>query len=408
MLLYYIHDMQMATLMPWRAAAEMTEATMRSPYTPGAQTHMGRAVAAGAELFERSTRRFAKPKFNINSIKVGNDLVDIEEQIIDSKPFCNLLHFRRATSSQNLPRVLIVAPMSGHHSTLLRGTVETMMQDHDVYITDWVDARMVPLYDGLFDLDDYIAYVIDYLRLLGPDVHVVAVCQPAVPVLCAVALMADMDDPAQPRSMTLMGGPIDTRSCKTAVTEFAETRPMEWFRNTVIHALPFYYPGANRLVYPGFIQLNGFMAMNVERHVSEHFKLFENLVKGDDDSVTSHTRFYDEYLSVMDVTAEFYLQTVDKVFKQHALPNGTYDWRGRIVKPEAIRKTALLTVEGELDDISGAGQTRPALELCSNLPDDMKQMYLQIGVGHYGIFSGRRWRENVYPILRDFIAGHQA
>jgi len=403
MLLYHIHDWQHAALAPFRMAAEATHAAMRNPFFPaGKSTRMGRSIAAGAELFERTTRRFGKPAFNIRTIRLGRNDIKVTEELIHTKPFCRLLKFR-ADIERKVPKVLLVAPMSGHHATLFRGTVEGLLQQHDVYVTDWIDAKMVPLYQGKFDLEDYISYVMEFIRLLGPDVHVLGVCQPTVPVLCAVALLAEMKDPAQPRSMTLMGGPIDARFIKTAVTELAVKRPIEWFRNTVIHAIPFYYPGAHRLVYPGFIQLHGFMSMNVERHVGEHMKLFENLVKGDEDPATKHRQFYDEYLSVMDVTAEFYLQTIERVFQHHDLANGTFTWHGQHVKPAAITQTALLTVEGELDDISAPGQTRPALDLCSGLPPKMKKAHLQIGVGHYGIFNGRKWRENILPVFHDFV-----
>lgn len=407
MFLYHLHDWQHAALAPLRLAAEATHAAFHHPLFPAAQkTHFGRSVAAGAELFERSTRRFTKPSFNIRSIRVGREDVEVTEEILLTKPFCRLLHFK-AERARAVPRVLLVAPMSGHHATLLRGTVESLLADHDVIITDWIDAKLVPLYQGKFDLEDYIAYLMEFMRKLGPDLHVIGVCQPTVPVLAAVSLLAQHNDPAQPRTMTLMGGPIDTRFTKTAVTEFAAKRPMEWFRHTVIHSLPFYYPGAHRLVYPGFIQLQGFMSMNVERHVGAYVKLFQNLVKGDEEPAATHRKFYDEYLSVMDVTAEFYLQTVERVFKRHDLAEGKFMWRGELVRPAAIKRTALMTVEGELDDISAPGQTRPAHDLCSNLPPDMKKAYLQIGVGHYGIFNGRKWREHVLPEIHEFIMKHR-
>jgi len=405
MILYHLHDWQRATMAPFRMAAEATQAAFQNPYFPASYTKFGRTIAAGAELFERATRRFGKPHFGLKTVKIFRQSVPIEEEILLAKPFCRLLHFKRHIEA-NDPKVLIVAPMSGHHSTLLRGTVEAMLPDHDVYITDWIDAKLVPLAAGKFDLEDYISYLMEFIRFLGPDVHLVAVCQPAPAVLCAVALLADMDDPKQPRSMTLMGGPIDTRISKTSVTELADKRPMEWFRNTVIHALPFYYPGAHRLVYPGFVQLHGFVSMNVERHVNEHIKMFRHLVVGDGDGATTHRKFYDEYLSVMDTTAEFYLQTIERVFKEHNLPKGTFTWNGKLVKPQAIKKTALLTIEGELDDISAPGQTRPAIDLCSGLPDNMKKAHLQIGVGHYGIFNGRKWRESILPVVRSFIREH--
>jgi poly(3-hydroxybutyrate) depolymerase len=405
MLLYHIHDFQHATLAPFRMAAEAAQAAFHNPFFPSTNTQFGRTMAAGAELFERTTRRFTKPTFGLHTTKIFHEPVAVTEEIVLRKPFCNLLHFKRDTDKQD-PKVLLVAPMSGHHATLLRGTVEAMLPEHDVYITDWIDAKMVPLSKGKFDLEDNIEYIMNFIRALGPDVHVMAICQPAPSVLAAVSLLAQMDDPAQPRSMTLMGGPIDTRVAKTSVTELAATRPLDWFKNTVIHALPFYYPGAHRLVYPGFLQLQGFVSMNVERHVGEHVKLFRNLVKGDEDSATSHRKFYDEYLSVMDVTAEFYLQTIERIFQTHALANGTFTWHGQTVDPGAITKTAVLIVEGELDDISAPGQTRPALDLCSSLPDSMKKAHLQIGVGHYGIFNGRKWREMVLPVIAGFMREH--
>ena len=405
MLLYHIHDWHRAALAPFRFAANAAQATFQSPFLPHSYTRFGRALAAGAEIFERTTRNFGKPVFGLNTTKVMGDVVNVTEEVVMKRPFCNLLHFKRETNVTS-PRVLLVAPMSGHHATLLRGTVEALLPEHDVYITDWVDAKLVPLAEGKFDLEDYITYVMDFTRHLGPDVHLMAICQPAPAVLCAVSLLAEMNDPAQPRSMTLMGGPIDVRVAKTVVTQLAEERPMDWFRNTVVHALPFYYPGAHRMVYPGFLQLNGFISMNVERHVGEHTKLFQNLVKGDEDSADAHRKFYDEYLSVMDTTAEFYLQTVERIFKNHDLAEGTFRWHDMTVKPQLIKKTALLTVEGELDDISAPGQTIVAHTLCSGLPENMKKAHLQIGVGHYGIFNGRKWREFVLPVVRDFMREH--
>jgi poly(3-hydroxybutyrate) depolymerase len=403
MMLYHFHDWQRAAMAPFRMAAEATQMAFQNPFMPANQSRFGRTIAASAELFERSTRNFAKPSFGLKSTKIRGTNVAVTEEIVASKPFCNLRHFKRAIESHNDPKVLIVAPISGHHATLLRGTVEAMLPEHDVYITDWIDAKLVPASKGKFDLEDNIDYIMDFSRLLGPDVHLVAVCQPAVPVLAAMSLLAQLNDPHQPRSMTLMGGPIDPRKAPTVVTRLASERPIEWFKNTVIHSLPFYYPGAHRLVYPGFIQLQGFMSMNVERHVGEHVKLFQNLVKGDDDSATSHRKFYDEYLSVMDSTAEFYLQTVERVFQKYDLPNGTFTWRDMTVTPSAITQTALLTVEGELDDISAPGQTMPAHDLCSGLAAEKKKAHLQIGVGHYGIFNGRKWREQILPVVRDFI-----
>jgi poly(3-hydroxybutyrate) depolymerase len=405
MMLYHLHDWKRATLAPFRLAAEAAQAAFQNPFFPASHTHFGRAMAAGAELFERSTRNYTKPEFGLKTTRIFREAVRVEEEVVLTRPFCKLLHFKRHIQKAD-PRVLIVAPMSGHHATLLRGTVESMLPDHDVYITDWVDAKMVPLSQGKFDLEDFVTYIMDFIRHLGPDVHLIAICQPAPAVLCAAALLAQMDDPAQPRSMTLMGGPIDASASKTIVTELAAKRPIEWFERSVIHSIPFYYPGAYRLVYPGFLQLQGFVSMNVERHIGEHVKLFQNLVKGDGEAATVHKKFYDEYLSVMDVTAEFYLQTVERIFQTHDLARGKFKWHGQLVDPGAIKKTALLVVEGELDDISAPGQTTPAVTLCSGLADTMKKAHLQIGVGHYGIFNGRKWREFVLPVVRDFMREH--
>lgn len=404
-MLYQLYDFQHAALTPLRLAAEATQATFQHPLNPGAYTRFGRAVAAGAELIERTTRRWGKPEFGLPTTVVDGREVAVTETVALQKPFCSLVNFTRDAVRDD-PKVLLVAPLSGHYATLLRGTVAALIQNHDVYVTDWHDAKMVPLARGSFDLDDYIQYVIDFIRFLGPDVHVMAVCQPAVPVLAAVALMAQMDDPCQPRSMVLMGGPIDTTAAPTQVTQLAETRDIGWFERSVITTVPVYYPGGLRRVYPGFIQLTGFMSMNLDRHVGEHFKLFRHLVRGDGESAEAHRKFYDEYLSVLDLTAEFYLQTVNTVFQRHALPKGEMTWRGMTVTPSAITRTALMTVEGELDDISAPGQTIAAHRLCSGIPDEMQVDHMQKGVGHYGIFNGRRWREEIEPRVRAFIRRH--
>jgi poly(3-hydroxybutyrate) depolymerase len=320
-----------------------------------------------------------------------------------------LLHFERMfcnTPRRPQPKLLIVAPMSGHYATLLRGTVEAFLTNHDVYVTDWVDARMVPLSEGGFDLDDYIDYVISILHHLGGDTHVVAVCQPSVPVLAATALMEADDDPYAPRSIILMGGPIDTRSNPTAVNILAEQRGVDWFRRNVITKVPFPHPGFMRDVYPGFVQLNGFMTMNLDRHLEAHRNLFRHLVDGDGDSAMKHREFYDEYLAVMDLSAEFYLQTVETVFIRHDLPLGKMTHRGKPVDLTKIRRVALLTVEGEHDDISGVGQTQAAHRMCSNIPDDMKSHYMQLGVGHYGVFNGSRFRSEIAPRISDFVLSH--
>jgi len=415
MFLYHVHDWQQACLAPVRMAAEAAQAACHNPLFPVAYSPAARVIAAGAEMIERTHWPYSKPPFGIASVKLRGQKLAIEEEIVTEKPFCRLLRFRRTAENSELaelishdPRVLVIAPLAGHHATLLRDTVRAMLPEHDVYITDWLDARMVPLAAGRFDLEDYISYLMDFFRLLGPELHVMAVCQPSVPALCAAALLAEDEDPAQPRSMTLMGGPIDARAAPTLVTEFAEVHSLGWYKSTVIQAVPFYYPGAYRLVLPGFLQLQGFMCMNPGRHAGDQFKIFQMLVRGDDEAADFHRKFYDEYLAVMDVTAEYYLQTVERVFQTHDLPKGNFRWKGRTARPEAIRRTALLVVEGEMDDISAPGQTRAALDLCRGLPMPMKQYHLQIGVGHFGVFSGRRWRNSVQPVVRDFIRRQQA
>lgn len=405
-MLYQLFDFSHMMVMPYRIAAELTQHTFQNPYMPLSFTRFGRAVAAGAELLERTTRRYAKPGWHLETTEIDGKKVAVNVETALEKPFCRLQHFKRKTNASD-PRVLIVAPMSGHHATLLRGTVEAMLPHHDVYVTDWIDARLVPLSAGRFDLEDYVTYVMEFLRHLGRDTHVIAVCQPAVPVMCAVSLLAQMNDPCQPRSMTLMGGPIDTRRAQTTVTKLGKDRSLAWFERTVVTTVPVYYPGAMRRVYPGFVQLSGFMSMNLDRHVGEHMRLFQHLVKGDGDSAASHRRFYDEYLSVMDITAEFYLQTVQRVFQEHALPAGTFRWKDMVVDAAAIKDTALLTIEGTLDDISAPGQTIAAHDICSGLDPVKKKNHLAQGVGHYGIFNGRRWRNEIQPIVADFIRTHQ-
>ncbi len=401
-MLYHLYDLQHAMMSPSRFVAESLQHLFSHPLLPISYTRVGRAIAAGSEIYERVTRRYGKPEFGIDTTVIDGEPVAVEIDTVESLPFCDLLHFRRDTARED-PRVLVVAPMSGHYATLLRGTVQALLPQHDVYITDWTNACEVPLERGPFDLDDYIDYVIGFLRRLGPDVHVIAVCQPSVPVLAAVALMSDAGDPAVPRSMTLMGGPIDTRVNPTQVNVLAATRPIEWFEHSVLTVVPAIYPGFMRRVYPGFLQLTGFMTMNLDRHFGSTMRHFEHLVRGDGDSAAGHRRFYDEYLSVMDLTAEFYLQTVKTAFQDHALPLGTMRSRGRKVDPKAIRETALMTVEGELDDISGIGQTYAAHGLCANLPAKKRKHLMQQGVGHFGIFNGRKWRGEILPQVRSFI-----
>jgi poly(3-hydroxybutyrate) depolymerase len=402
---YQLYELNHAVMAPWRAAAESLRVAYRNPLNPLAYTSIGRTFAAGFEVFERATRRYGKPEFGLPETTIGGKPVAVHETVVLSKPFCDLLHFNRCLPPGHPkdPRVLIVAPMSGHYATLLRGTVETLLPSADIYITDWKDARMVPLSEGRFDLDDYIDYIIEMLHHLGEDTHVIAVCQPAVPVLAAVARMEAEKDPFSPSSMTLMGGPIDTRVKPTAVNELAKSHPISWFEENVIMPVPWPQPGFMRAVYPGFLQLSGFMSMNLDRHMISHKDFFVHLVKNDGDSADKHRDFYDEYLAVMDLTAEFYLQTVETVFINHSLPKGSYMHRGTLVDPSKITQTALLTVEGERDDISGVGQTEAAQTLCSNLPDHMRLHYVQPDVGHYGVFNGSRFRREIAPRIIKFM-----
>lgn len=403
---YQFYEWTHAALAPARATADMTKLAFTNPLNPWTATPIGKQLAAGAELFERMTRRYGKPEFGIETTLVGGTRCAVSEKVVWERPFCRLLHFDRDLPAQrtyNDPKVLLVAPLSGHYATLLRGTVEAFLPRHDVYITDWVDARNVPVAAGDFDLDDYIDYIRAILQRLGPDTHVVAVCQPGVPVLAAVSLMEEDDDPAIPTSMILMGAPIDSRIAPTEVNAFAEGKELGWFRRNVIKTVPFPNAGFMRPVYPGFLQLSGFMGMNINRHIDAHKDYFNHLVDGDGDSAEKHREFYDEYLAVMDMTAEFYLQTIDTVFLKHSLPSGTMMHRGRRVDPSKVTRCALLTIEGEKDDITGRGQTRAALELCSNLDDDLKTHYEQPRVGHYGVFNGSRFRSEIQPRMTDFM-----
>jgi len=405
---YHFYDLNHAALQPFRAYADAVRLFYRNPVNPLSHTVFGRTLAASAELFERTTRRYGKPAFGIDKTVVDWKEVAVVEKVVWSKPFCKLIHFVRDLPARRRsdPRLLIVAPMSGHYATLLRGTVEAMLPHADVYITDWADARMVPLSEGHFDLDDYIDYVVEMLHALGPDTHVMAVCQPSVPVLAAAALMEARGDRCAPSTMTLMGGPIDTRRNPTAVNKLAESKTIDWFRDNVIMQVPWPAPGFMRDVYPGFLQLSGFMGMNLDRHITAHKTFFLNLIKNDGDSADRHREFYDEYLAVMDLTAEFYLQTVETVFIRHALPKGEMTHRGTPVEPAAIRNVALLTIEGENDDISGIGQTKAAHDLCVNIPPEMRVHYMQPKVGHYGVFNGSRFRSEIVPRIVDFITSY--
>jgi poly(3-hydroxybutyrate) depolymerase len=390
-------------------AAHSAKFIFRNPFNPLAHTSMGRSTAAAAELVERTTRRYAKPEFGIGSTTVDRRAVAVSEEVIWQKPFCRLVHFKRhisAADAAKSPRILVVAPLSGHYATLLRGTVEELLPLHEVYITDWTDARLVPAGCGRFDLDSYVDYLIDMLRLFKGDVHVMAVCQPSVPVMMAVAHLEAISDPNAPRSMMLFGGPIDTRISPTAVNRLAMEKGIDWFRQNVIAPVPWPYPAHGRRVYPGFLQLTGFISMNMDRHVNAHKELFLNLVQGDGDSAEKHREFYDEYLAVMDLPAEYYIQTVEQVFIRHALPRGEMRYRGRLIDPGAIRRVALMTVEGEKDDITGIGQCRAAHALCSGLPDSMRRHHLQPRAGHYGIFNGSRFKAEIVPQIAAFTRRH--
>src|SRR5271165_5078279 len=404
---YQMYEMVHTALAPARAVTDATHFIFRNPWNPLSNTPIGKNVSAVAELFERMTRRYGKPTFSLDEIEVEGVAYPILEDVVWSRPFCNLMHFVRPDfpHAEDQPKLLIVAPMSGHYATLLRGTVEAFLPYCNIYITDWTDARLVPLAVGKFDLDDYIDYVRLIIDHLGPGVHTLGVCQPSVPLIAAVAVMEEMGDLNVPASVTIMGGPIDTRRSPTVVNKLAEKRGLEWFRRNCLHSVPFPYPGFGREVYPGFLQLSGFMAMNLNRHVTAHLDMFNHLVAGEGDSAEKHREFYDEYLAVMDLAAEYYMQTVETVFVRHALPKGEMTHRGQPVDLTAIRNCGLLTVEGEKDDISGVGQTYAANELCVNIPGAKKQHYLALGVGHYGVFNGSRFRNEIAPGIRKFIAG---
>jgi poly(3-hydroxybutyrate) depolymerase len=407
---YEMHEFTHIALAPIRALSDAARTWLEHPINPVSYTAAGRNLAASAKLFERLTRRYDKPAFGLASTTIDGRTVPIVERVVWERPFCKLLHFDKqfeATASKPQQKLLLVAPMSGHHATLLRGTVEAFLPYYDLYITDWIDARQIPLSIGRFDLDDYIDYLIALFEFLsnqhdGETLHSIAVCQPAVPLIAAVALLEAQDSPHVPASMTLMGGPIDTRRSPTKVNLLAQERGSAWFEQNCICLVPCGYRGAGRNVYPGFLQLTGFMAMNIDRHVAAHLEFFEHLVTGDGDSVKKHREFYDEYRAVMDLPAEFYLQTVDTVFVKHALPKGEMMHRGAQVDLAAIHRVGLLTVEGENDDISGLGQTAAAQELCTGLPQAMKAHYQQDKVGHYGVFNGSRFRNEVAPRIRDF------
>ncbi len=412
-MLYQLYETQRAMLSPFAEFASASSKLYSHPLSPFAHTPMADRVSAGLDLMHRLSKEYEKPQFSIGTANVGGVDVAVQQQVAMEKPFCRLLRFKRFTDNlqalsqmKEHPTVLIVAPLSGHHSTLLRDTVRALLRDHKVFITDWTDARMVPLDAGPFHLDDYVTYVQEFIRHIGPEVNVISVCQPTVPVLAAISLLASNGE-ATPRTMTMMGGPIDARKSPTAVNNLAMNKSHNWFEHNVIYRVPVNYPGSGRAVYPGFLQHSGFVAMNPDRHLSSHYDYFLDLVRGDGDSADSHREFYDEYNAVLDMPAEYYLDTIKTVFQDFALVNGTWHVNGQLVRPQDIKTTALLTIEGELDDISGAGQTRAAHDLCTGIAKTRQFHYDVVGAGHYGIFSGRRWREKVYPEVKQFIASHQ-
>jgi poly(3-hydroxybutyrate) depolymerase len=405
-MLYESYELQLLALAPMRLFASNALSVLDLPFNPVRQTPIGRVAAAVLDSFEHTTRRFGKPRFGHDTTLIDGAPVAVTEDVVHSRVWGNLKRFRRAAHRPDDPKLLIVAPISGHFATLLRGTVEAFLPDHDVYITDWTDARAVPTSGESFDLDDYIDHLVEALHVIGPGTHVLAVCQPAVPVLAAVSLMNADRDAFAPASMTLIGGPIDTREAPTAVNTFAKEHDMDWFLRHTIHTVPFGNPGFGRRVYPGFLQLAGFMAMNLDRHVEAHWQMFQHLVTGDEDSLDAKRRFYDEYRSVMDLSAEYYLQTIRAVFHEHLLPRGLFVSRNRLVEPAAIERTAMFTIEGERDDISGIGQTRAAHKLTRNLAESKRAHLEQAGVGHYGLFNGSRFRAEIAPKIKAFIAAN--
>ncbi|MFM2008718.1 MAG: hypothetical protein RIR02_668 [Pseudomonadota bacterium] len=410
-MLYQLHEMNRTLLSPLIQWAEASSKLFTSPVSLLAHSPFSQRIAAGYELMFRLGKQYEKPEFGITTTEVDGITVDITEEIVINKPFCRLLHFRKDLSGTTLskvkhPKVLLVAPLSGHHATLLRDTVRGLLPNHDVYITDWTDARMVPLDKGAFHLHDYIYYVQDFIRHLSPDLHVISVCQPTVPVLAAISLMASAGEKTMPKTMVMMGGPIDPRKSPTQVNDLATDKPFSWFENTVIYSVPSNHPGVGRKVYPGFLQHAGFVAMNPRRHAESHWEFYLHLRRGDNESAEEHRKFYDEYNAVLDMPAEYYLETIQTVFQEFRLPTGTWEVEGKLVRPQDITNVALFTIEGELDDISGSGQTRAAHELCKHIPKEMKHHYTAPQCGHYGIFSGRRWREMIVPQITEFIRNH--
>ncbi|MDB5692041.1 MAG: phaZ [Alphaproteobacteria bacterium] len=404
-MLYDAYEMQRSLLAGASTLANIGAGWLQNPANPFAYSQMGPIVASALDVFAHASAPRGKPEFELAETVVKGRTVAVHEEIALRKPFGQLKHFRRE-GVKGGPKLLIVAPMSGHYATLLRGTVERMLPGHDVFITDWRDAKLVPSDAGPFDLDDYVDYLIAFLEAIGPGAHMLAVCQPSVPCYAAAALMSADHNPARPRTLTMMGGPIDTRRAPTAVNTLATQRPYAWFQRNVIATVPYPYPGAGRAVYPGFLQLAGFMAMNLGDHLTSHWEMFRHLVDGDGEGADATKAFYAEYRAVCDMTAEFYLQTVDAVFQRHLLPKGELTHRGRRVDPAALTDVALLAIEGERDDISGIGQTRAALDIATALPAKLKKYHLARTVGHYGIFNGSKWRERIAPIVEQWIAAH--
>jgi len=408
-MLYAMHEAAFVSATPLRLAAEAARTFWGSGLNPAAESGLVRRLFASADAIAQMTRRFGKPAWRIETVEIGGEAVAVTQETVWSSPWCNLVRFsvQRPDSTADAPAVLLVAPLSGHYATLLRGTVQGFLQDHDVYVTDWANARDVQIIEGRFGFHDFADHVADMIRAIGRRAHVVAVCQPGPPVLVAATLMAEDNDPLRPLSMTFMGSPIDARLSPTKPNLLAEQRPFAWFQSNMIHTVPPPYLGTLRRVYPGFVQLYSFLSMNEKQHVDAHYRHFENLVAGDDDSTDRHRLFYDEYLSVLDLTEEFYLETIDIVFQRYLLPKGELTHRGRRVDPGVIRDIAIMTVEGANDDISGVGQTQAAHTLCSNVPEDDRVLYVHPTVGHYGVFNGRRFRDDIYPRVRDFIAARQ-
>lgn len=400
---YELHRSWLNSASNWAAiGAEL----LSNPTLPMGYFGTGPIIASALQVFAHLYEERGKPAFNIAGVEIDGAEHAVSETVVLEKPFGSLRHFRREGLPADAPRLLVVAPMSGHYATLLRGTVARLVENQEVWITDWADARLVPPSAGRFDLDDYIDYLIEFIEFLGPGVHALAVCQPSVPALAATAIMGAEKHPCRPATLTMMGGPVDTRASPTAVNDVAKGRPLNWFRNNVIATVPLNYPGAGRQVYPGFLQLAGFLSMNIESHMMSHYEMFKHLTLGDQESADATRRFYDEYLSVCDMTAEFYLQTIEHVFQRHSLPKGEFLHRGRPIDVAAIRDTALLAIEGERDDISGIGQTRAALDLATGLPARRKKYHLAGDVGHYGIFNGSKWRARIAPVVESWIRAH--